>query len=132
MRFVWQEKSVVVGGCALPERHVVCDISSLGDPGSRGFVVEGESGSVELFVVRRGELLAAYKNSCPHTGVNLEWQPDQFLDLSNSYIQCATHGALFRLEDGYCLRGPCAGELLETVEVRLEAGLVVVILEGEV
>ncbi len=118
-----------VGGWTLLERHPLCDISTLGDPGSRGFVLESQGGSVALFVVRRGELLMAYKNSCPHTGVNLEWQPDQFLDLSNSYIQCATHGALFRLEDGYCLRGPCAGDALEPVEVRLEAGQVVVILD---
>lgn len=113
----------------MPERHLLCDISSIGDPGCRGFVLESQGESVALFVVRRGELLAAYKNSCPHTGVNLEWRPDQFLDLSNSYIQCATHGALFRLEDGFCLRGPCAGDVLESVEVQLEAGQVVVILD---
>jgi nitrite reductase/ring-hydroxylating ferredoxin subunit len=36
-----------------------------------------------------------YLNRCPHRGVGLEWHPDQFLDPSNSLIQCATHGALF-------------------------------------
>jgi nitrite reductase/ring-hydroxylating ferredoxin subunit len=113
----------------LPERHSICELSSLGDPGGRGFVLEGKNGAMELFVVRHGERLVAYKNSCPHTGVNLEWQADQFLDLSNSYIQCATHGALFRLEDGYCLRGPCAGDSLESVEVELEQGWVIVVLE---
>jgi nitrite reductase/ring-hydroxylating ferredoxin subunit len=113
----------------MTERHPVCELLSLGDPGSRGFVVESKNGTVALFVVRQGECLAAYKNSCPHTGVNLEWQSDQFLDLSNSYIQCATHGALFRLEDGYCLRGPCAGDYLESVEVQLEQGRVIVVLD---
>jgi nitrite reductase/ring-hydroxylating ferredoxin subunit len=127
MVFVWQAKNVGVG--ALSERYPICDISDLGDPGSRGFVVEAKNGTVALFVVRRGELLAAYKNSCPHTGINLEWQADQFLDLSNSYIQCATHGALFRLEDGYCLRGPCAGDHLQAVKVQIEQERVVVILD---
>ncbi|MEW8374086.1 MAG: Rieske 2Fe-2S domain-containing protein [Candidatus Thiodiazotropha sp.] len=116
------------GGFALPERYPLCDISSLDDPGSRGFVIERGWGSLALFVVRCGESVMAYENSCPHTGVNLEWQPDRFLDLSASYIQCATHGALFRLEDGYCLRGPCAGDSLQSIEVRLEGGQVVAIL----
>jgi nitrite reductase/ring-hydroxylating ferredoxin subunit len=112
----------------LSERYRICDISSLKDPGSRGFVIEGLERTVELFVVRQGEHLFVYKNRCPHTGINLEWQADQFLDLSNSYIQCATHGALFRIEDGYCVRGPCAGECLESVGVRVEEGVVVVVI----
>ncbi len=112
----------------MPECYPLCDISSLADPGSRGFVIESETGSTELFVVRRGEFVAAYINSCPHTGINLEWQQDQFLDPGCSYIQCATHGALFRFEDGYCLRGPCSGDSLQSIEVHLEAGWVVAVL----
>jgi nitrite reductase/ring-hydroxylating ferredoxin subunit len=79
--------------------------------------------------VRRGELVVAYKNSCPHTGVNLEWQTDQFLDMTQSYIQCATHGALFRIDDGYCLRGPCAGDWLDSLQVVLEDDVVILVLE---
>jgi len=70
--------------------------------------------------VRRGAAVFAYHNRCPHTGVNLDWQPNQFLDLSNRYIQCATHGALFRLEDGFCLRGPCVGQYLQALRVVIE------------
>jgi nitrite reductase/ring-hydroxylating ferredoxin subunit len=128
MRFDWLVKSVDIGGWILSERYLICDLASLDDPGSQGFIIDGLDGTVELFVVRRGDLLAAYKNSCPHTGVNLEWQVDQFLDLSHSYIQCATHGALFTIEEGYCVRGPCAGDRLEPIEVQLEDDGVVVIL----
>ena len=117
------------GGWTLLERHPLCDISTLEIREVEALSWSHRVGVWPYSWVRRGELLMAYKNSCPHTGVNLEWQPDQFLDLSNSYIQCATHGALFRLEDGYCLRGPCAGDALEPVEVRLEAGQVVLILD---
>ncbi|MNT92136.1 hypothetical protein D3C72_2333610 [compost metagenome] len=42
----------------------------------------------------------------------MEWLPDQFLDSSGSLIQCATHGALFLIESGECVAGPCAGESL--------------------
>ncbi|MCU7929956.1 MAG: Rieske 2Fe-2S domain-containing protein [Candidatus Thiodiazotropha sp. (ex Codakia rugifera)] len=108
----------------------MCELKSLANPGSQGFTLKYNEGIKEIFVVRCGEAVYAYQNECPHTGVNLEWLKDQFLDLSNSYIQCATHGALFRLEDGYCLRGPCAGEYLTSVKVKLEAGQVVVFLNN--
>jgi len=36
-------------------------------------------------------------------------------------IQCATHGALFRIRDGYCVAGPCAGQGLIPLEVKVEA-----------
>jgi nitrite reductase/ring-hydroxylating ferredoxin subunit len=78
-----------------------------------------------IFLVRKGDRVFGYRNRCPHTGAPLEWQPDQFLDFDGSFIQCALHGALFRIHDGYCLRGPCAGHGLEPVEVRVEEGRVV-------
>jgi len=75
--------------------------------------------------VRHGDRVYAYRNRCPHTGAPLDWQPDQFLDLEQMFIQCAFHGALFRIADGYCVRGPCAGQSLEAVSVRIDDGLVV-------
>ncbi|MEE8263379.1 MAG: Rieske (2Fe-2S) protein, partial [Gammaproteobacteria bacterium] len=40
------------------------------------------------------------------------WVPDQFLDETGNLLQCATHGALFRIEDGFCVAGPCTGASL--------------------
>jgi nitrite reductase/ring-hydroxylating ferredoxin subunit len=102
-------------------RTPLCRLDELADPGGRGFEVEGQ----EIFVVRRGRLVAAYVNSCPHTGGPLDWVPDQFLDLDRRHILCATHGALFRLEDGHCLAGPCAGDKLTAVAVEIVEGVVV-------
>ena len=80
---------------------------------------------MKIFVVRRGRLVAACVNSCPHTGGPLDWVPDQFLDLERRHMLCATHGALFRLEDGHCLAGPCAGDQLTAVAVEIVEGVVV-------
>ena len=82
----------------------------------------GAETPLRLFVVRKDGILAAYRNCCPHTGAPLEWLPDQFLDLDNSFIQCAIHGALFRPEDGYCLRGPCVGQSLEPLALEVVDG----------
>ena len=107
-----------------PQR--LCCLHDLADPGSRGFTLQTTEGWKDIFVVRRGEAVYAYMNSCPHTGSPLDWQPDQFLNLDRTLIQCATHLALFRIDDGYCVAGPCAGQALAAVAVTLEDDWVVV------
>ena len=85
-----------------------------------------------ILVVRRGLHVYAYLNTCPHAGSPLDWVPDQFLDLNREYIQCATHGALFRIEDGVCMYGPCAGDRLTPVPTAVEAGEVVLLVTDAV
>ena len=105
--------------------HDLCALNELSDPGSRGFEIDrGQDQPLRLFVVRKDGALSAFLNSCPHTGAPLEWQPDQFLDMEGSFIECAIHGALFRPEDGYCLRGPCVGASLQRIELAVVDGRV--------
>lgn len=93
----------------------------LDDPGTRGIEVEGLSQpGAQLFLVHKDGALFAYRNSCPHTGAPLEWQENQFLDQDNYFIECAMHGALFRVDDGVCLRGPCAGQALQGLPLRVD------------
>jgi nitrite reductase/ring-hydroxylating ferredoxin subunit len=93
---------------------ILCAVSELAESGSRGIDLDGQ----KLFAVRQAGQVYVYINRCPHRGVGLEWTPDQFLDPSNSLIQCATHGALFLIEDGECVSGPCAGKSLTTIASR--------------
>lgn len=93
---------------------LLCPSNALINAGSRGFDIEGQ----KIFVVRREGQVYAYLNRCPHRGVPLEWQPDRFLDPSNSLIQCATHGALFLIESGECVAGPCSGHFLNALDCR--------------
>jgi nitrite reductase/ring-hydroxylating ferredoxin subunit len=78
---------------------------------SRGLEFDG----LKLLAVRRDGQVFVYQNRCPHRGVALEWQADQFLDPSASLIQCATHGALFLIESGECVAGPCEGQSLRAI-----------------
>lgn len=93
----------------------LCKISELPENASKGF--ELDEGSV--FVVCRDGGYYAYRNSCPHLGVELNWLEDQFLDSDNALIQCATHGALFIIESGECVAGPCLGASLQALDVRV-------------
>lgn len=61
----------------------------------------------------------AYLNRCEHLPIPLDGGSREFLDESGALLRCGTHGALFRMEDGYCTRGPCRGRSLATVSFRL-------------
>lgn len=78
--------------------------------------------SLNLFIVRKDGQVYGYQNECPHLGVELEWQQDQFLTSEASHIICSTHGALFEIDNGACIYGPCAGQSLTPVPVIEEQG----------
>ncbi|MBY0431787.1 MAG: Rieske (2Fe-2S) protein, partial [Rhodospirillales bacterium] len=98
---------------------VLCRLDDLDDPGSAGFVAERNGVRQGILVVRQGRQVFAYVNSCPHIGAPLDWRPGHFLDMDKRFILCANHNALFRIEDGLCLAGPCAGKSLEVIPISL-------------
>lgn len=89
----------------------LCQASELPEGTSKGF----ECGERSLFAVRKFGRCHVYENRCPHIGVPLEWLPDQFLDAEGELIQCSTHGALFVIDTGVCVAGPCIGDALVAV-----------------
>lgn len=93
----------------------LCLLSDLSEGASKGFDVDGR----KLFAVMKYGKITLYENHCPHLGIQLEWMPDQFLDRDKSLIQCAMHGALFRIEDGLCISGPCIDRSLVSVPFEL-------------
>ncbi|RKZ84435.1 MAG: Rieske (2Fe-2S) protein [Gammaproteobacteria bacterium] len=96
-------------------RHFLCFKQDIPNYQARGFNIEINQDKIELLLVRQNARVQAYKNHCPHLGIPLNWQPDEFMSLEGSHIQCSTHGALFSLEDGHCIAGPCTGQNLTTL-----------------
>lgn len=84
--------------------------------------VGGETSSMPSVIVVRqdGDGVRAFVNKCPHVGTALNMWPDKFLSRTREHLLCATHGALFRKDDGYCVKGPCSGARLASVAVRVE------------
>ncbi len=95
----------------------ICDTEMLSDPGSYGFNIDNEGGSLAGFVVRQDGSFYAYQNSCPHTGAPLDWVEHQFLDADGALIQCAVHDARFFIDSGECVFGPCPGESLSKLDI---------------
>ena len=59
-----------------------------------------------------------------HAGRRLDWAPGQFLKSRDGHLVCAVHGAAFELQGGNCVSGPCKGDALRAVPVRVEDGRV--------
>jgi nitrite reductase/ring-hydroxylating ferredoxin subunit len=100
--------------------HVVCELTRLADPGSLAFSIGPGDWPLRGFVVRSGNEVFAYVNRCPHAGHPLNWQPDEFLTPDKTLIMCRSHGALFEMQAGRCVAGPCAGQALRALPVRIE------------
>jgi nitrite reductase/ring-hydroxylating ferredoxin subunit len=82
--------------------------------------VEGDAESLVLY--RDGTQVRAWLNVCPHAGRRLDWAPGQFLKSAQGHLVCAAHGASFELEQGDCVSGPCRGDRLRAVGVRVAEG----------
>jgi len=104
----------------------VCTVKDVPDPGGLGFEISEHGKKRDVVVIHWRNSWYAYLNRCPHTGVNLNWLPDQFFDIENELIQCSMHGALFRPESGMCVHGPCIGQSLKNLLCVVEDGQVYV------
>lgn len=100
----------------------LCDLTDLDATGSFGV----ERNGVEYVVVRApGETKPkVYYNSCPHLGIALEVREHEFLDVGQEFIVCANHGAIFQIEDGMCIAGPCKNQSLKPAPHTVDKGSV--------
>ncbi len=65
------------------------------------------------FAVRYQGRVHAYLNRCSHVPMQMDYQPNQFFDMSGQWLMCATHGATYAPQTGRCLMGPCRGGLIK-------------------
>lgn len=101
--------------------RVLCRLDDIEDGQAKGFTLGEGPGGREIFVVREADRVFGYLNACPHLGTPLNWDGDTFISADCGLIICATHGALFEIDDGDCVSGPCAGQALEAVPVTVDA-----------
>jgi len=93
---------------------------------SQSFTFQRGKLSEEGFVLRWGEALYGFVNSCPHWSVDLDFGTGEFYDVALDRIVCRNHGALFHPQTGFCEWGPCTGRSLERFDLTPEGDDVVV------
>lgn len=101
---------------------ILCHIDDIEESSSKGFEIAHKY----LFAVKKAGQIFVYYNYCPHLGTPLEWQENRFLDSDSALIQCSTHGALFVIESGKCIIGPCKGKSLKAIPFIIGNGFVMV------
>ena len=101
-------------------RRRVAASADLGDDATLKFKFVESGVAKEAFVVRRNGRVHAYRNECRHIAMTMDWVENRFLSRDKCFIQCATHGALYKIDSGLCVSGPPAGERLRALEVHEE------------
>jgi nitrite reductase/ring-hydroxylating ferredoxin subunit len=103
---------------------VLCALDDIPSPGAKGFRFRQDDALFAGFVVRHGETIVGYVDSCPHAGWPMASFAGRYLTRENELILCGGHAALFRIEDGVCVAGPCPGQRLVPWPVHVQAGVV--------
>lgn len=87
--------------------------------------IEADLGGViqSLLVLKQADQWHVYRNACPHQGRRLDYAPGKFLCREGTLI-CAAHGAVFAMDSGRCVQGPCLGESLVRVDAVVSDGFI--------
>ena len=103
---------------------VLCRLEEIADPGAKSLYFTVWPAMFNGFVVRRGGRVWGYVDRCPHAARPLAPIEDRYLTREKDLLLCSAHGALFRIEDGLCIAGPCAGERLVPWPVTIDGDVV--------
>jgi nitrite reductase/ring-hydroxylating ferredoxin subunit len=106
------------------QKTEIYKLDDLLDADAKGLVALVGGKQRNIFIARKGEQVFAYLNWCPHNQVLIDQIPNKFFNANKSYIQCSKHGALFKVDDGLCIEGPCEGERLKSLDISIENGII--------
>jgi nitrite reductase/ring-hydroxylating ferredoxin subunit len=101
---------------------VLGPLTQIADGSARNYVLKIGDAYFHGFIVRQSEQAFGYVDACPHAGLPLAQELDQYLTSTGDLIMCSWHGALFTINDGACVGGPCAGARLKVWPVIVRAG----------
>ncbi len=106
--------------------RVLCALADLAATGAKEIVLTKDGGRYPVFVIRHGDGVRAYENSCPHARLPLNMAEDVFFDVRRTVLVCVNHGAHFDPATGICLRGPCKGQRLREFRVTTDGTAVLI------
>ncbi len=102
----------------------LCSIDAIPDGKALSFAFGEDRERVGIVVVRRGDMVRAYVNRCPHFQIPLD--VGRGIHTFRDHVLCANHYAVFRFEDGYCVDGPCLGASLEMVPIQVSENQIMI------
>jgi len=98
----------------------ICKLDSLIPDRAEVRHIESSHGPLSIVIVSKNKRVYAYENKCPHGWVSLESASTEINSGCKQYIQCSSHFAQFRMEDGLCVYGPCQGQSLIKLDIQVK------------
>jgi nitrite reductase/ring-hydroxylating ferredoxin subunit len=93
---------------AAPPQVALCPSDALQERGTAYVFDLLEYGRpVRGFVLRFDGQVWGYLNRCVHVPMEMDWQAGVFMDSTQRWILCSTHGAAYEPTSGRCVAGPC-------------------------
>ena len=106
-------------GCDDP--HYIAPLADVPTDGTLRCEARAGTRGTELILRRRGDDVAAWRNSCPHKP-EVRLDPGPGAIVRDEQLVCHEHGARFECDDGVCTAGPCRGDALESIAVAVRDG----------
>lgn len=106
--------------------RLIAKVKELPPGGVKKFWLICQTYRVNAFLVNDQGNFYAYINRCRHMATPLDFMRDQFFSEDRRHLMCYTHGALYEPATGLCIAGPCKGESLHPLPVRVDCGDVLV------
>jgi nitrite reductase/ring-hydroxylating ferredoxin subunit len=108
----------------------LCAAADVPDGQGKEIVFGEGKDAFRVVVFRLRERLFAYHNCCPHFSIPLNYEPDHFHVFDGELLMCAHHTAIYRIEDGACIDGPCQGARLTPIALARDAGTLYLAADG--
>jgi len=103
----------------------LCKLEEIPNNEAKGLITEVDGKQRNIFIIRKGKSVFGYINWCPHNQVLIDQIPNKFFNADKTFIQCSKHGALFNIEDGLCIKGPCEGDQLKPLKISLNTDMII-------
>lgn len=121
-------------GFAKSGRVVVIPKKKLAGEGtvSHAFQTKIKGKILKGLVVKKNDRYYAYHNLCKHLPVTLDLNDGGFFTHDKSHLQCHMHGAMYEVETGFCVAGPCQGARLSTLLLQEDESQLVITFPPEI
>jgi len=106
--------------------RVIAQVEELAPGSVKKFWLICQKYRLDGFLVNDRGSYHAYVNRCRHMATPLDFVRDEFVSDDGRFLRCYTHGALYEFSTGLCVDGPCKGESLYRLPVRVDRGEVLV------
>ena len=106
--------------------RVVAKVGDIAPGAVKKFWLICQKYRLDAFLINDKGSFYAYVNRCRHMATPLDFVRDEFISEDGRYLRCYTHGALYEFATGLCVDGPCKGESLYSLPVRVDRDEVLV------